>query len=70
MTNKESLDIFTQLLSGKQIVFGKSRQVGKTYSAHSDQIQDTQLFRNWQVTFDKQIRSNKRKESIKKVFNI
>ena len=62
MTNKESLDIFTQLLNGKQVVIGKPRQVGKTYS--------TQLFRNWQVTFDKHIRSNKRKESIKKVFNI
>jgi hypothetical protein len=62
MTNKESLDIFGQLLSEKQIVIGKSRKVGKTYS--------TQLFRNWQVTFDKHIRSNKRKESIKKLFNI
>jgi hypothetical protein len=62
MTNKESLDIFGQLLNGKQVVIGKPRQVGKTYS--------TQLFRNWQVTFDKHIRSNKRKESIKKLFNI
>lgn len=60
--NRETLDIFGQLLSGKQIVIGNPRQVGKTYS--------TQLFRNWQVTFDKHIRSNKRKESIKKLFNI
>lgn len=60
--NKETLDIFGQLLSGKQVVIGKPRQVGKTYS--------TQLFRNWQVTFDKHIRSNKRKKSIKKLFNI
>lgn len=56
MNNKETLDIFGQLLNGKP------RQVGKTYS--------TQLFKNWQVTFDKHIRSNKRKESIKKLFNI
>lgn len=62
MNNKETLDIFGQLLSGKQVIIGKPRQVGKTYS--------TQLFRNWQVTFDKHIRSNKRKESIKKLFNI
>lgn len=60
--NKETLDIFEQLLSGKQVVLGKSRQSGKTYS--------TQLFRDWQVTFDKHIRSQKRKESIKKLFNI
>ena len=60
--NRETLDIFGQLLNGKQVIIGKHRQVGKTYS--------TQLFRNWQVTFDKHIRSNKRKESIKKLFNI
>ena len=62
MTNKETLDIFGQLLNGKQVIIGKPRQGGKTYS--------TQVFRNWQVTFDKHIRSNKRKESIKKLFNI
>lgn len=60
--NKETLDIFGQLLSGKQVVLGKPRQTVRTYS--------TQLFRDWQVTFDKHIRSQKRKESIKKLFNI
>jgi hypothetical protein len=60
--NKETLDIFGQLLSGKRVVLGKPRQVGKTYS--------TQLFRDWQVTFDKYSRVQDRKESIKKLFNI
>ena len=60
--NEETLDIFGQLLNGKQVIIGKSRQVGKTYS--------TQLFRNWQVTFGKYSRAQDRKESIKKLFNI
>lgn len=60
--NKETLDIFGQLLSGKQVVLGKPRQTGRTYPI--------ELFRNWQVTFDKHIRSQNRKESIRKLFNI
>lgn len=59
--NEENLDIFGQLLNGKQVIIGKPRKVGKTYS--------TQLFRNWQVTFDKYARAQDRKESIKKLFN-
>lgn len=60
--NKETLDIFGQLLSGKQIIIGKPRQVGKTYS--------TNLFRNWKYLHKKYERSQSRKESIKKLFNI
>ena len=60
--NEENLDIFGQLLNGKQVIIGKARQVGKTYS--------TQLFRNWQVTFSKYSRAQDRKKSIKKLFNI
>jgi len=57
--NKETLDIFGQLLSGKQVVLGKPRQKLSRI-----------CLSDWQVTFDKHIRSNKRKESIKKLFNI
>jgi hypothetical protein len=62
MNNKENLDIFGQLLNGKQVIIGKPRQVGKTYA--------TQLFRDWKVTFNKHSRAQDRKESIKKLFNI
>jgi len=60
--NEKALNIFGQLLNGKQVIIGKPRQVGKTYS--------TQLFSNWQVTFSKHSRAQYRKESIKKLFNI
>ena len=62
MYNKETIDIFGQLLSGKQVVIGKPRQVGKSYS--------NMMYKNWQVTFTKHERAQSRKESIKKVFNI
>ena len=62
MDNKETLDIFGQLLSGKQLIIGKSRQVGKSYS--------NMMYKNWQVTFTKHERAQSRKERIKSIFNI
>jgi len=62
MDNKETLDIFGQLLSGKQLIIGKSRQVGKSWTNAS--------LMAWRTLYDKQERARLRKERIKSIFNI
>jgi hypothetical protein len=60
--NKETLDIFGQLLSGKQLIIGKARQTGKSWSNAS--------LMAWRTLYDKQERARLRKESISRIFNI
>jgi len=62
MNNKETLDIFGQLLSGKQFVMLKSRQVGKS-SVNASLMA-------WHSLHSKYERARLRKESIKRIFNI
>lgn len=63
MTNKQTLDIFGQLLSGnKNIIIGKSRQTGKSYTNAN--------LMAWYNLHSKYERSQKRKETIKRLFNI
>ena len=58
--DKETLDIFGQLLSGdKNVIIGKSRQSGKN---------DFLMY--WRHSYDKYERALRRKESIKRIFNI
>ena len=60
MNNKETLDIFGQLLNGnKSIIIGKSRQSGSSASLIA-----------WHSIYSKYKRARMRKETIKKIFNI
>ena len=61
--NKETLDIFGQLLSGnKQVMWLKARQTGKSYTnAH---------LMSWYNVHSKYERAQNRKETIKRLFNI
>ena len=60
--NKETLDIFGQLLSGKQLIIGKARQTGKSWSNAS--------LMAWKQLHSKYERAQDRKERIKSIFNI
>ncbi len=61
--NKETLDIFGQLLKGnKEIMMLKARQTGKSHTSAA--------LGDWKKTFDKYNRAQDRKESINKIFNI
>ena len=63
MDNKETLDIFVQLLNGnKQAMFLKARQTGKSSVTTS--------LMAWKHLYDKHERSQTRKETIKRLFNI
>ena len=63
MDNKETLDIFGQLLNGnKQAMILKARQTGK--SSVTTSLMD------WKHLYDKHERSQTRKETIKRLFNI
>jgi len=62
MDNKETIDIFGQLLIGKQFVMLKARQTGKSSVTAS--------LMAWRTLYDKQERSRLRKETIKRLFNI
>jgi hypothetical protein len=60
MNNKETLDLFGQLLNGsKSIIIGKSRQSGSSASLMA-----------WHSIYSKYERSRMRKETIKRIFNI
>ena len=60
MDNEETLDIFSQLLSGnKQIILGKRRQIGQSYALE-----------NWKNSYEMYTRAQNRKETIKRLFNI
>lgn len=60
MDNEETLDIFSQLLSGnKQLILGKRRQAGKSYALE-----------NWKKSYEMYTRAQDRKETIKRLFNI
>jgi len=61
--NKETLDIFGQLLrDDKNMIIGKSRQTGKSWANAS--------LMYWRHSYDKYERALRRKESIKRIFNI
>ena len=61
--DKETLDIFGQLLSGdKKIMIMKARQTGKSWANAS--------LMAWRTLYDKQERARLRKESISRIFNI
>ena len=62
MDNKETIDIFGQLLSGKQFVMLKARQTGKSSVTAS--------LMDWKNLYDKHERVRLRKETIKRLFNI
>ena len=62
MNNEETLDIFGQLLSGKQIMMLKARQTGKSWANAS--------LVSWKHLHSKYERSRLRKETIKRLFNI
>ena len=62
MNNEETLDIFGQLLNGKQFVMLKARQTGKSWANAS--------LMAWRDLYDKQERARLRKETIKRLFNI
>ena len=67
MDNKETLDIFGQLLfckpnGNKQAMFLKARQTGKSSVTTS--------LMAWKHLYDKHERSQTRKETIKRLFNI
>jgi hypothetical protein len=63
MDNKETLDIFSQLLnSNKEVMMLKARQVGKSnINAH---------LMAWKKLYSKYERVRLRKESITRIFNI
>jgi hypothetical protein len=59
-TNKETLDIFSQLLNdNKSIIIGKSRQSGSSASLMA-----------WHSIYSKYERARIRRETIKRIFNI
>lgn len=58
--NKETLEIVSQMLSGKNFIIGKSRQTGKS----------TASLMAWKYLHSKYERARLRKETIKKLFNI
>ena len=63
MDNKETLDIFGQLLNGnKNIIIDKTRQTGKSSVSAS--------LMAWENLHSKYERVRLRKESIKRIFNI
>ncbi len=62
MNNEETLDIFGQLLSGKQFVMLKARQTGKSSVTAS--------LMAWRALYGKHERARLRKETIKRLFNI
>jgi hypothetical protein len=63
MSNKETLDIFGQYLNGnKQAMILKARQTGKSSVTTS--------LMAWKHLYDKHERSQTRKETIKRLFNI
>lgn len=62
MNNEENLDIFGQLLNGKQFVMLKARQTGKSWANAS--------LMAWKNLHDKHERARLRKETIKRLFNI
>ena len=63
MDNKETLDIFGQLLNGnKQAMILKARQTGKSSVTAS--------LMAWKHLYDSHERAQKRKETIKRLFNI
>jgi len=63
MDNKETLDIFGQLLNGnKQAMILKARQTGKSSVTTS--------LMAWKHLYDKHERAQTRKETIKRLFNI
>jgi hypothetical protein len=60
--NKETLDIFGKMLSGKnQIILGKSRQTGTSWTSSS--------LAAWRHIHEKYERAQCRREKIKKIFN-
>jgi len=61
MNNEETLALFNQLINGKQIIIGKSRQVGKSSNT---------TIKEWKTLYDKYHRAQDRKETIKRLFNI
>ena len=62
MDNEETIDIFGQLLSGKQFVMLKARQTGKSWANAS--------LMSWKNLHSKYERARLRKETIKRLFNI
>ena len=63
MSNKETIDILGQLLSGnKQVMMLKARQTGKSDVSSS--------LMAWHNLHHKYERSRKRKETINRIFNI
>ena len=61
--NKETLDIFSQLLnSNKEVMMLKARQTGKSNVASH--------LMDWKKLYDKHERVRLRKETIKRLFNI
>jgi hypothetical protein len=62
MDNKETLDVFGQLLSGKNMIMLKSRQTGKS-SINASLME-------WHSLHSKYERVRIRKERIKSIFNI
>ena len=61
--NKETLEIFEKLLNGnKQIILGKSRQSGASWSTASLEA--------WKTLHKSFERSKSRKETIRRLFNI
>lgn len=63
MNNEETLDIFGQYLSGnKQAMILKARQTGKSSVTAS--------LMAWKHLYDSHERAQKRKETIKRLFNI
>lgn len=61
--NKETLEVFSQLLNGnKQIVLGKTRQTGASWSSASLEA--------WRILHKSYERSKRRKKIIKGLFNI
>lgn len=64
MDNRDVIDILGQILNGsQQMIIGKARQTGKSYSS-------SVALTNWRKTFDKYNRAQDRKETIKRLFNI
>ena len=63
MNNEETLDIFGQYLNGnKQAMILKARQTGKSWANAS--------LVSWRNLHSKYERAQKRKETIKRLFNI
>lgn len=60
--NKETLDIFGQMLSGKkQIILGKPRQTGASWTSSS--------LAAWRHIHEKYERAKNRKDTINRIFN-